>query len=325
MPSATLEPTPSTTGTAVTNRWMRLLPLAGLALLLAVGCRREPEAIEGAPPEPVEAVAALAGALRDADLERYARLSVPPSMYAEQQALWRRKVATATPIDPAEAARWRETMAQLTAPDAEAALWAKAEPRLAELEQQLGPKWDVGVTMMAGFATAAVEANATLSEPEKAHARGVIEATRDWAGDRARFTDPARAKQAIALAVGTARALDLPELDALRGLELEAALAKGSVAFRGAKGLASAYGIDVDAALSQVQAEVVALEGDRATVRVRYPFLGRTVEFEQPMIRIDDGWYRADAVESHRAAMAEAGPLEMAPAAPAAAAPVATP
>lgn len=306
MPSVTLVRPPLPTGPAVPNRWIRLLPLVGLLVLLAVGCRREPEAIEGAPPEPVEAVAALADALRDGDLERFARLSVPPAMYAEQQALWRRELSTAAPLDPAEAERWRDAMALLTAPEAEAVLWAKAEPRLKDLEQQIGPKWDIGVTMMAGFATAAVEANATLSEPEKAHARGLIDAVQTWAGDRARFTDPARAKQAIGVAVRTARVLDLPDLDVLRGLELEAALAKGGVAFRGAKSLAAAYGVDVDAALSKMQAETIALEGDRATVRVRYPLLGRTVEFEQPMVRIDGGWYRADAVESHRAAMAEA-------------------
>jgi len=284
----------------------RVLLVLGLLLLvlLGSGCRREPAALEGAPAEPVEAVQALAQALHEGDLVRYARLSVPPAMYAEQQVLWRQSLASATPLDPAEAERWRRLMAELTAPDAEAALWARIEPRLQDLEQQVGPSWEVGVGMLAGFATAAIAAHPALSEAEKAHAKSLVEATRGWAAERAHFTDPARAQAAIAVAVQTAHALQLPELEALRTLELEAALGKAGVAFRGGKALAAAYGIDVDAALAQVQAEVIALEGDHAIVRVRYPFLGQIVDFEQPMVRIDGGWYRADAVEAHRKAMA---------------------
>lgn len=293
-------------------RWTRCTPsplirLIALLLLVALlaACKREPEPIPGAPQEPVAAVEALAGALREGDLKRYSELSLPPAMRAQKAELWRRQVAAAPAIDAEKVQRFNAMMAMLTAPDAEAVLWAKAEPRLAAMQQELGPKWTMGVTMLSGFATTAIAANPTLSEAEKAHATGVVEAFAGWAGDQAQFTDEARARQAIAAAVRTAREIDLPSFDAARALEYDALLEKGGVAFRGAKLIAAAYGVDADAALSQVQAEVVELEGDRAVVRVRYPLFGREVRFEQPMLRIDGGWYREDAVQGLERALAE--------------------
>ncbi len=312
LPSVVLR---ASAGMPVSNRWTHLSPslfrfaVLLLVLLALTACRREPEPVLGAPQEPVAAVQALAGALRDGDLQRFSELSLPPAMHAQQAELWRRQWALAPPLAPETIERYNTLMADLTAPDAEAALWAKAAPRLAALEQEAGPKWTMGVTMLAGFASTAVAAHPTLSEAEKAHAAGVMDALKTWAQDRTRFTDEARVKQAIALTTRTARQLDLPTLEAARALEHDAMLAKASVVFRGAKDIAITYGIDVDAALEQMQAEVVQIEGARAVVRVSYPLLGQSIRFEQPMLQIDGGWYREDAVAAFEAALAEAGPM----------------
>jgi len=292
-------------GTAVLNRWTRPLLLLILAVSLTA-CRRDPAPVEGAPLEPVAAVEALAAALHDGDLRRYADLSLPPPMRAQQAALWRRQMAVAPPIAAEQVQRYNELMALLTAPDAEARLWAQAEPRLAAIQQQVGPRWSMGVTMMSGFAKTAIAADPTLSAAEQSHAAGVVDAVAAWAGDPAVLTDPARGKAAIGIAVRTARELDLPTLEAARALEHDAMLDKAGVAFRGAKAIAAAFGVDVQAALSQVQAEVVEIDpaGDRAVVRVRYPLLGQQVEFQQPMVRIDGGWYREDAIDALNAALA---------------------
>lgn len=293
------------------NRSTRVLALLLLALSLAA-CRREPEPVVGAPQEPVAAVEALAGALRDGDLRRYADLSLPPPMRAQQIELWRRQMAVAPPVAAETVQRYNDLMTALTAPDAEATLWAEAEPRLAAIQQQVGPRWTMGVTMMSGFAKTAIAADPTLSGAEQGHATAVVDAVAAWANDPALLTDPARNKAAIGIVVRTARELDLPTLDAARALEHDAMLDKAGVAFRGAKAVAAAFGVDVQAALSQVQAEVVEIDaaGDRATVRVRYPLLGREVAFEQPMVRIDGGWYREDAISALSEALAaESAPL----------------
>jgi hypothetical protein len=175
--------------------------------------------------------------------------------------------------------------------------------------------------MLSGFATTAISASETMSEAEKGHATGVVTALAEWAGDQAQFTDRERAKQALGVAVRTARELELPDVAAIEALEYDPMLEKAGVAFRGFKEVASAYGIDADAALSQVQAEVIAIDGPRAVVRVRYPLLGQEVRFEQPMRLVDGGWYREDAIEALEQSVAElaAGPAEAPAVAPAAA------
>jgi hypothetical protein len=150
-------------------------------------------------------------------------------MHAQQKALWRQQVAAKNPVDAEQAQRYAELMAQLTAPDAETALWAKAEPKLVALEQELGPKWTLGVTMLSGFATTAISASETMSEAEKGHATGVVTALAEWAGNQAQFTDRERAKQALGVAVRTARELDLPDVAAIEALEYDPMLEKAGL------------------------------------------------------------------------------------------------
>jgi hypothetical protein len=97
------------------------------------------------------------------------------------------------------------------------------------------------------------------------------------------------------------------DVAAIEALEYDPMLEKAGVAFRSFKEVMAAYGIDADAALSQVQAEVIAIDGPSAVVRVRYPLLGKEVSFEQPMRQIDGGWYREDAIEALERSVAELG------------------
>jgi hypothetical protein len=279
-----------------------------LALLVLAACQRDVEPVEDAPDEPVAAVEALAAALRDGDLRRFSELSVPPSLHVRQRELWEAQRQARGEDDAAEAARFDALMAQLTAPDAEQVLWAKAEPRLMAFQQEAGPKWPLGVSMMAGFARAAIAANERLSAPEKGHATALVDTFAAWAGDPARVTDRERARRALQQVVATARELDVPDSAALRALDYDAMLERAGVAFRGAKAVAAIYGIDADAALSGVKAEVIALEPTRAVLRVRYPLLGEQVQFEQTMRLVDGGWYREDALQALEVATAAASP-----------------
>lgn len=283
-------------------KWAALM----LTAALLAACKAEPEALPGAPNEPVAAVEALAEALRDGDLVRYSTLSLPPALQAQRAALWRQQMDAAPPADDANAERYASLMAEMLAPDAETALWAKAEPRLATMEQELGPRWTMGVTMLSGFASAAIASDERLSDAEKGHASGVVKAFAAWASDQAAFTNREHARQALTIAVQTARDLDLPTVDAMRALDYDPMLEKAGIAFRGAKAMAAVYGLDADAALGEITAEVIALEGERAVVRVRYPLLGDEVVFEQPMLQIDGGWYREDAVRELEASLAAA-------------------
>lgn len=298
--------------------------LALLTLLLALGaCRRgEAPAPVSAPGDPVAAVKAQGEALRANDLLRYRQLSLPGDLRARTRALWDARVARAEPADPADAREYDEMMSRLLAPDAEQALMRDLEPKLVQFEAEAAGQWPLVQATLGIFLNAAVQANEDLTAAEKAHGTEVVASLLAWA-QPALFTDRARARQAIEAAVRTARELQLPTLADARALGHDDALAKGGIAFGGAKAIARAYGLDLDAALDGLQAELVSTEGDTATVRVSYPFLGKTIAFEQRMVRRDDGWYSADALAQAEAELA-AGEAELA-AAPASADPGAAP
>jgi hypothetical protein len=299
------------------SHWRRLLwPTALVVLSLALaflagGCHREVVA----PGDPVAAVKGLAEALHDNDLVRYWRLTLPPALQKAVQARWKARLATAPAPTEQQEKDYARMMARLTAPDAEAKLYRSLDPKLKKLETEIGSQWPMMQTTAGIFIKGIIQANDKLSPAEKEHAKAVGIAVLDWA-QPAVITDRARAKQAITVMTETARELDLPTLAQARALELIPALEKFDIALKGGKKLGLIYGVDVDAALANVDVKLVAASGDSATTEVSYPLLGRTVSFQMELLRRDGRWYSADAVRD-----AEADLVRPLPTAPAAVAP----
>jgi len=299
------------------SHWRRLLwptALVVLSLALAIvagGCHREVVA----PGDPVAAVKGLAEALHDNDLVRYWRLTLPPALQKAVQARWKARLATAPPPTEQQEKDYARMMARLTAPDAEAKLYRSLDPKLKKLEIEIGSQWPMMQTTAGIFIKGIIQANDKLSPAEKEHAKAVGIAVLDWA-QPAVITDRARARQAITVMTETARELDLPTLAQARALELIPALEKFDIALKGGKKLGLIYGVDVDAALANVDVKLVAASGDSATTEVSYPLLGRTVSFQMELLRRDGRWYSADAVRD-----AEADLVRPLPTAPAAVAP----
>lgn len=281
--------------------------LALLFLVLALGaCRKDAPEAAKAPGDPVAAVESLAKALRDNDLVRYSRLSLPPELHERSEALWNRRVAEAAPVDDADAAEYDKMMARLTSPKAEAELMRDLEPKLAKLETEITGQWPMMQATALIFLNAAIQANTELSDDEKAHSNEVVAGLMDWA-QPSLFTDRARARIAVSALVETADQLALPTLAEARALQMMPAMEKGGVALAGIKRVTKAYDLDLDRALDGVRAELVSAQGDQAVVKVSYPLLDKTVSFEMEMMRRGDGWYSAQAVRDAEAELAQAG------------------
>lgn len=279
--------------------------LALLSLVMALGaCRRDPPAQARAPGDPVAAVKGLAGALRDNDLVRYSRLSLPPELYARSEQLWAHRQKTAEPPTAEDAEEYRKVMARLSAPGAEQALMRDLEPKLKKFEGEIAGQWPLMQATATIFLTAAIQANTELSDLQKAHGTEVADNLLHWA-QPALFTDRERARKAIGVMSRTARELDLPTLEQARALAMIPALEKGGVALQGAKAVAKVYGLDIDRSLEGVKAELVSSAGDEAKVKVTYPLLERTHSFEMAMVRRDGGWYSAEAVREAEEELAE--------------------
>lgn len=280
--------------------------LALLFLVLALGaCRKDPPEAAKAPGDPVAAVQGLAKALRDNDLVRYSRLSLPPELHARSEALWNRRVAEAGPVADKDAAEYDKMMARLTAPNAEAEITRDLEPKLAKLEIEIAGQWPMMQATALIFLNAAIQANTELSDEEKAHGNEVVASLMAWA-QPSLFTDRDRARVAVSALVDTAKALDLPTLAQARALPMMPAMEKVGIALAGFKKVAKAYGLDIDRALDGVAAELESAQGNRAQVKVSYPLLGKTISFRMEMLRVGEGWYSAEAVKQAEAELAEA-------------------
>lgn len=276
----------------MTRLYARVLVCLLLALLLALpACKRSVQA----PGDPVAAVKGLAKALRDDDLVRFSKLSMPPELHEKVQARWRERLAAAKPPTEAQRKDYARWMQRLTAPDAEAKLYARFDRRMQKIEAELGAQWPLMQATGGIFLNGLVKANDKLGAGEKEHARAVGEALLAWLTPEL-VTDRARARQAIAVLTKTAREVELPTLDDTRQLEMIPSLEKGGAVSRALKEIALIYGLDFNASLSAVEARVVSASGDMAVMEVSYPLLGRTVKFQMELLRRNKRWYPADAV-----------------------------
>lgn len=268
--------------------------------LSLVGCRPAVQA----PGDPVAAVKGLAEAIAKNDLVLYSRLAVPPALHQKMQARWKAKLAIAKPPTPQQEQDYAKWMARFTTANAEAKLYADLDPKLKKLETELGSQWPLMQATAGIFLKGVIQANGTLTASEKSHAQEIGSVLVGWI-QPSLFTDRARARKTLAAMVATARELNLPTLRQSRALEMIPALEKGGVALKGVKQIGRIYGVDSDTALRAVQAKVIDVQGDIATLQVSYSLLGKTIGFEMQLIRRDQRWYSADAVRSAEADLAQ--------------------
>ena len=277
------------------SRW--LLPIA-LALLALVGCHREVVA----PGDPVAAVKGLATAVKDNDLVRYSRLSMPPALHKRMEARWKENLVLAPPPTPAQQQDYAKWMRRLTSADADAQLYRSFDRKLKKIEPELNSQWPLMQATGGIFLNGVISANPKLTAAEKAHAKAMGAALVAWIRPEL-VSDRERARRAIAVLTATARDINLPTLADSRRLEMIPTLEKAGRGLKGLKQIGRIYGLDVDDSLSQVQARVASVDGPVATMEVSYPLLGKTVSFEMMLLRRDGRWYGADAVRDAEVAL----------------------
>ncbi len=279
-----------------------LLLLACLALFAVLAsCRREVVA----PGDPVAAVRGMADALRQNDLVRYSRLSMPPALHAQVEAHWHAHRAAGPAPTQKQREDYAKWMQRLTAADAETALFRDFNAKMKKFDREIGAQWPLMQATGGMLANGLIQANGHLSPSEKVHAKAVSAALLGWMTPQL-LSDRSRARAAIRVLVATARQLNLPTLEASRELDMIPSLEKAGQALAGLKQMARIYGLDADGSLAALSARLVDAHGDRATVEVSYPLLGQSVRFEMELLRRDGRWYSYDAVTQAEADLAKA-------------------
>jgi len=277
------------------------LALAGLTALSLVACQKEdaagesPAATAQATSTPDAAITEIAGKLKSGDILAVMQMSLPPKHVDKIKADWKAKMAS-DPVTEEDRAEFAEMVAKLTAADAEAALYAEAEPQLAKMETEMAAQMPMLIGMGQGFAMQSIQGNEKLSEAQKKQFADVVGATATWL-QGVKFADRELAKQAIAKAVATARALELTTLDEMRGLEFEPAMAKAGIAFNGVKDVLAVYGLNLNQSFDSVKTQVLSQEGDKAKVKVDYTIFGQPLSYEAEMVQLDGRWYGQDTIE----------------------------
>lgn len=267
-----------------------------LALCVLAACKRdEPEQTTQAARQPEAAVAALAQALRDDDVLRFSRLSLPPALRTRMAERWKAERAQRDPPSEKDRREYAELMTRLTAPDAETRLYAELEPELARMERELSTQLPLMVGMGSGLANAGINASPQIGAEQKKHASAVVDALAAWLM-RAPLTDRAKAREAITAAADTARKLDLKTMDAVQALDYDPAMRKAGVAMTGVKKIVKVYGLDADRSLASVKTRTLSSKTGRAAIEVSYTLLDKPVKFEMAMVERDGHWYSAEAI-----------------------------
>jgi hypothetical protein len=274
--------------------------LATLALLAAFvsGCgKQDPADTAAAARElgPAETVTQQARELQQGDLASLVQLAVPPAQYEKLKADWSLRVKQ-DPASEEDKREFAETMAKMTAADAEQALYAELEPALAKAEAEMGAQLPLMVGMGRGFAVQAINESIKLSPAQKQQATAFIDAFAKWV-EGAQFFDRDKARQALAGVVSTARQLGVTSLDEVEQMDFETAMQKAGQAYLGVRDVLKVYGLDLDATLASVQSKVKSQQGDQAVVEVSYELFGQALSFETNMTQRDGRWYGSEALQ----------------------------
>ena len=264
---------------------------AALLVAAVAGCQKEEPAVAAvaATATPQGAVEAAVKSLRAGDLKSLVESQVPPKHLQKVRADWQKEMAADEPSAD-EKAEFASTMAELTAPDAEEKMMEKLEPQLVKYEQEMEPQLPMMIGMGKGLIVSGIQENKDLTDPQKQQAAQSLDALAKWI-EVTKFSDRARAREAVNHLVATAREVNLKSLDEARALNFDQAMDKGSIALRGTKKVLDAYGFSIDKVLDSVKTEVVSQAASEAKVKVSYTLFDQPLSFETELVQVDGRWY----------------------------------
>ncbi|WP_449427260.1 hypothetical protein [Rhodanobacter umsongensis] len=274
-----------------------LLPL--FAALLLSACHGKDDASQPGGSTPEAALQGSIDLLKANDLDGLWKHALPPADYANLRADWSRQAQDAKPVTAEDRAKFAETMQQFTAPDAENKLFSELQPKLAAMEQQYKDQIPVLISVGEALVKNGVAQNKSLTDAQKAQASSALDVLAPWA-QQAPWFDPAKAKQAIGVAVTTVRKLDLKSPDQLHAMDFDTAMAKYAIGLGGAKQLLATYGLSLDDTLNSVKLVPVSNSNGRAVVKIDYTLLGKPLSTESTLVQQDGRWYSEDMLNNVR-------------------------
>jgi hypothetical protein len=272
-----------------------------LAMLVLVACHKKEETPAlpgGATPE--AAVQQSVTLIKAGDFVGFWQHALPPADYANLRADWKLQRPDQRPITDDERARFTLAVQQLTAPNAETTLYSQLKPKLTQLDAQYHDQLPVMIGIGQAILTTGIAQSKTMTENQKQQARDALNVLLPWAQQQPWF-DQDKAKQAVSVAVTTARQLDLKSPDQLQAMDFDTAMKQYSIAWGGIKQLLGLYGLSIDDTLDSVKVTTVGIDHGQAHVKVDYTLLGKPLSTDSQLVLVDGRWYSQDLINSVRA------------------------
>jgi hypothetical protein len=298
----------------------RLARVALAALLVAFvsGCGNQQNAtspVVVSANAPDATIRKSADLLKQGDVAGLLQNALPPADFAKLKADWG-KDANEKPITDEDRQKFQETMAKLTAPDADKTIYAEIEPQLKQFDAQYQQQLPMYVAMGSGWLQGMVQQNKDLSDADKQQAVAAINALATWV-QKTHFTDADSIKKVLAIVTKAARDLNLKTLDEARALTFDQSMQKAHVFVLALKDALVVYGFSIDQTLDSIKPEVTANDGKTAKVKVSYTLLGTPLAADTDLVNIDNRWYGKQTLDKLREHQQEAAAEANAPTAPA--------
>ena len=274
-----------------------LLPLFVALSLAACHGKDDPAQSGGSTPE--AALQSSVELLKAGDFNGLWKHLLPPADYKNMRVDWAAQQRHLLPSSAAQRARFSETMQKLTAADAENTLYAELQPKLVATEQQYRDQLPVLLSVGEAVLKSSIAQSQTLDQAQKAQADSVLDTLLPWA-QQAPWFDQTRAKQAIGVAVTTARKLDLKDADQLQSLDFDTTMVKYATGYAGVKQLLAIYGLSIDDTLNSVRFTPVSSSNGHAVVKLDYTLLGKPLSTESKLVEENGRWYNEDLLQNAR-------------------------
>ena len=281
-----------------------LIPL--VALLMLGACSKDEQAATptSANTDPAAAIMYQVKMLKAGKIGDLVKVSLPPDDYQGVREAFAEQQKREQPVSEEQRQEFARQMKELSAPDAEQALFNKLLPVL----KQYDSKYKAMLPMYIGIGQTALSTGISQSKdmtPEqKKQATEMLSAAASWA-QGTDWGDQEKARQAIAVVTSTVRKLDVKTLEQARAMNFDQAMAKYGQVWDGVRKVLAIYGVDVDKALATVEAKTVSQTGDKATVAVSYTLFDKPMKSQVQMIERDGHWYNADLVAKLEKSLAE--------------------
>ncbi len=260
----------------MSTKWLLTVPLCAAPLLAGVVLRGE----EPAPPHAT--VTSAVASLRQHDLAGFFRHTLTTEEWQELSDAWDQE--RTRELDPEEEFGFNVALQMFLVEGAEQTLFAQLEPELAAYREQAS----FLSTLVVGMAQEGLANETSLNPDQKEDASVVLDSLGGFLTED--LADPQKAKRVIELVCEGLRATGVKDFRSLRALSFEELLERARPLFAALTGSLALYGVEIDAWLASIEAETVLLDGDRATVEVRYSILDEPQQVELQLVREEGRW-----------------------------------